>query len=552
MKFLWLDINASFSHSSLALPALHAQLGDNILQQSKWNVVHGTLKTNPAQIIAQVNEFAPNYIFATGWLFNIEYLLNILGRINALDKSIGIFLGGPEFMGNNEQFLLRNKFITAVFKGEGEEMFPKFIDGLNNKEQDIINLLENIPGFEYLINEKYVQSQLQYVKKFETLNIPEDSCFFNWEKAFVQIETSRGCFNSCRFCVSGINKTPAQNIPVETLRKRLINIRNHGIKEVRILDRTFNASPTRGIEMLNLFAEFAGDIQFHIEVHPAILNSVFKEILTNIPSKLLHVEAGIQSLRDNVINECKRFGKTNDAIAGLKYLLSIKKFEVHADLIAGLPQYSYNELIEDTLSLMLIKPQEIQLELLKLLSGTYFRENSDKLNIKFSPIPPYEVLETPAISYVELQKSMVLSRIIEYWYNDERWRNVFIYIFAEKKELIIKLIDELYITDFLIQTISFESKSLLLYNFCKNNAPDSLFDISIQWIHNGLSIKKEPANILKSWNSRTSSLENPIFNENDSRNKYYYTIHNNLIYWFSFNNESNRNIPIFELVKRHI
>lgn len=29
MKLLWLDLNSSYAHSSLALPALHAQIADD-------------------------------------------------------------------------------------------------------------------------------------------------------------------------------------------------------------------------------------------------------------------------------------------------------------------------------------------------------------------------------------------------------------------------------------------------------------------------------------------------------------------------------------------
>ncbi|MEG0517658.1 MAG: DUF4080 domain-containing protein [Bacteroidales bacterium] len=558
MKFLWLDINASYSHSSLALPALHAQLDNKTLQQTKWKIVSGTLKTNPAQIIAQVQEFAPHYIFATGWLFNIEYLLNILGRIDALKKPSGIFLGGPQFIGNNEQFLRCNPFITAVFKGEGEDMFPQFIQILNREYPD--NSWKTIPGFEYIRptthnsqtntpNGSYIESKLQSVLNFKDLTIAEQSPFFNWEKAFVQIETSRGCFNTCRFCVSGIHTAPVQNIPVEELRQRLNTILSHGIKEVRVLDRTFNANPARGIELIALFAEYSGKIQFHIEVHPALLTPSLKEYLKTIPCNLLHVEAGIQSLRDTVIEECRRFGKTSDAIEGLKYLLALKKFEVHADLIAGLPGYTYQALIEDTLEMIQIGPQEIQLELLKLLPGTYFRKNSTQLQINYAPTPPYEVLETPSISYQELQKSMVLSRILEYWYNDARWRTAFTLIFSKQKEMLLKLIDQLYPGDFLIQPMSFESKSMLLYQFCKTYYPDNLFTISLQWIRNGLSVKKEPANILTAWNSKTPQYENPLFNKNNYQIKYYYAIHNGLIYWFSFNNETSRNTPSQELVK---
>lgn len=553
MKFLWLDINASYSHSSLALPALHAQLKEPVLSACNWYAVQGTIKTNPGQILSEILEIAPDYIFATGWLFNIERLLEILSKADAVGSFKGIFLGGPEFLGDNGRFLRAHPFITAVFKGEGEEMFPAFISHLlHEKEDPEWNRWKEIPGFEYLDGDRYCYSRPVTVKNFPQLSIPENSPFFNWEKAFVQLETSRGCFNTCRFCVSGIERAPVQNIPVAELRKRLRNIQRHNIREVRILDRTFNANTPRALEMLELFREFAGEIQFHIEVHPALLSPQLKEYFHTLPDKLLHVEAGIQSLREPVIEGCKRAGKSKEALAGLKFLLSVNKFEVHADLIAGLPGYTFGELLEDTLELMDTGSQEIQLELLKVLPGTYFREHAATFGLKYSPLPPYEVLQTPGISYAELQNSMVLSRIIDYWYNDPRWRTVFCSVFQQKKELLRQFTDTLSGTEIMTQPLSFESRSLLLYDFCKQYAREELFSVSLQWIRNGLSLKKEPASLLTAWNPRVSQPENPLFDPRNPRIKYYYTVHKELIYWFSYDNETERNKPAKELAKQLI
>ena len=44
-------------------------------------------------------------------------------------------------------------------------------------------------------------------------------------------------------------------------------IHSHGIKNVRVLDRTFNYNPRRAKELLQLFLEFNPDICFHLEIH---------------------------------------------------------------------------------------------------------------------------------------------------------------------------------------------------------------------------------------------------------------------------------------------
>ena len=572
MNFIWLDINASWSHSSLALPALHANLSPATAAACNMQVVRGTIKSPVAQIVQEVAQLEPSYIFATGWLFNINYLNEVLARVSALCSPQGIFLGGPEFLGDNSDFLHTHPHITAVFKGEGEEMFEDFIASLLRGD----SAWRNIPGFEYLLPRSscgsftYHSSSAVVVKNFKEIRCPEESPLFSWDKSFVQIETSRGCFNSCRFCVSGIEKCPIQDIPIEGLRSRLENIYNQGIRQVRVLDRTFNGNPRRALQLLDLFKEFAGKMNFHLEVHPALLFPLneseavkkLREKLMDMPAGLLHLEAGIQTLRQEVLDMCDRKGSCAQAVEGLKHLCGSSAFEVHADLIAGLPGYSYQHLVEDTLALMRFCPGEIQLESLKLLPGTWFRLNSDELGIRYSPLPPYEVLQTPAISYEELGKAMTLSKILDLWYNDEKWREPFCAVFAPQandvaadlhngdqrvsavtgEPLLEQLIEELHGTDYITQPLSLENKGILLYRFCCKYAPSQAPLVSLQWVRNGLSTKKEPAENFVKWDFK-SSLHNPLFVENDPRYKYAYLEYNGVRHWFSFNKEIERVAP---------
>ena len=84
MNFIWLDINASWSHSSLALPALHANLSPAVAQACNMQVVRGTIKSPVSQIVQDVARLEPSYIFATGWLFNINYLNEVLEKSHCI------------------------------------------------------------------------------------------------------------------------------------------------------------------------------------------------------------------------------------------------------------------------------------------------------------------------------------------------------------------------------------------------------------------------------------------------------------------------------------
>lgn len=485
MKILWLDLNCSYAHSSLALPALHAQLPAG--HPTEWEVISATVNELPGSIVSQIYSRKPDLIAATNWLFNHEALLHILARAKALLPGCCIALGGPEFLGDNEAFLHKNTFVDCLFRGEGEEVFPQWLARHDRKEE-----WGGITGLCYLDKEgAYHDNGIARVKEFAALVAPEKSRFFNWSKPFVQLETTRGCFNTCAFCVSGGEK-PVRTLPIEAIRERLQEIHSHGIKDVRVLDRTFNYNSRRAKELLDLFRRFS-PMRFHLEIHPALLTEELKQELAALPKGLLHLEAGIQSLREPVLATSRRQGKLLDALEGLRFLCSLSNMETHADLIAGLPLYRYTEIVEDVRTLAAYGAGEIQLESLKVLPGTEMRRRAAELGIRYSPLPPYEVLQTNEITVDELQTARQLSRLLDGFYNAPAWRNITRRLIIERESFLPALLQHLVQTGVIDQPLSMERRGLILYEFCRKHYPDYRTAVSIAWIEAGMSLKKSPA-----------------------------------------------------------
>ncbi len=55
MKILWIDLNSSYAHSSLALPALHAQMVKN--NSIKWESVSATINENIGMIVDEIYRY---------------------------------------------------------------------------------------------------------------------------------------------------------------------------------------------------------------------------------------------------------------------------------------------------------------------------------------------------------------------------------------------------------------------------------------------------------------------------------------------------------------
>lgn len=546
MKILWLDLNSSYAHASLALPALHAQVMHD--PSLEWGVVSATINENPGMTAGEVVRQAPDILAATCWLFNHEVLMHVISRVKAMLPRCVVALGGPEFLGHNEDFLRTNRFVDCVFRGEGEETFPQWIACWQQPKE-----WTRITGLCFLDTEgQYHDNGLSRVMAFDKLVNPEQSPFFNWSKPFVQLETTRGCFNTCAFCVSGGEK-PIRTLSVEAIRERVRLIHEKGIRNIRVLDRTFNYQSHRAKALFDLFREFP-DMRFHLEIHPALLSEELKQELASMPKGLLHLEAGIQSLHEEVLTVSRRAGKLADALEGLRYLCALDNMETHADLIAGLPLYHLSQIFDDVRTLAEYRAGEIQLESLKLLPGTEMRRRAEELGICYSPLPPYEVLQTREITPDELQTARQLSRLLDGFYNAPAWQEITRRLIVEEPDFLTRFLDHLIQIGVIDQPMGLERRGILLYHFCKEHYPLFLTAMSRAWIEAGMSLKKEPAERVRTkhvtlpeaWTVCTGTYRD------DLRLCKLPAPEEGRCYWYGFETESQQLCPVFAAVSEEL
>ena len=580
MKILWLDLNCSYAHSSLALPALHAQVMHRT--DVEWEVVRTTTGEMVGTAVDAVYTHRPNVVAASAWLFTHEHLLHIIARVKALLPQTVVILGGPEFLGDNEVYLRQHTEVDCVLRGEGEESFARWLEVWDNRAEwgSVKGLCfnvnvneESLRGYENchpdgnseIITQKsefnnlpdtncqlstvncqlYHDGGLARVVDFAALRAPEESDLFTWSKPFVQLETTRGCFNSCAFCVSGMGD-PIRTLPIDVIRHRLDRIRERGIRDVRVLDRTFNYHPQRAIELMKLFAEYHPHLRCHLEIHPALLTQAVRQVLSDMPHGQLHLEAGIQSLRQEVLDKSLRKGSLEQALDGLRFLCSLPNLVTHADLIAGLPLYTLEQIYEDIYTLAEIQAGEIQLESLKLLPGTAMRRDAEKQGICYSPMPPYEVLQTDDITSLELQEARRLSRLLDAYYNTSAWQRVTRRLILNEADFLHRFLRYLTDHNYIDQPMSLERRGELLYLYCREHYPSYATEVTLAWIEAGMSLKKRPAEGVKTKHIQPSEEWTVIYGEYDEAMRLcFLATPEGDGYWFGYDSTTQCPTPVF-------
>ncbi len=522
-KILYLGINSSYSHASLAYGQLRAFTEEKTDDYS-WEYCNLTVNDDEETVLKKVLDINPDILTGTLYLFNSEFSLRIFKRLKQFKPQIQIVLGGPEFLGNNEQFLNINSEIDYVIRGD-ETSFYKLLNSQPKKDIEGLCWIEKGKYYDNGFAKFATQcgAGILPAKESTLLDIlPSlfEKGYFLSEKPFYQIETSRGCQGQCSFCTSSISNSVSY-MSLERIENDIAILAKNGINELRLIDRTFNEDKNRAISMLKLFQNRFPKISFHLEINPAKLPDDLLEVIKSAPQNQLHIEVGIQSFSDKVLKKMKRYALSKKAKTGLKSLCELSNFEVHADLIAGLSEQTIDDVIKDLETMIEIYPDEIQLENLKILSGTPLKNlicenrNGEYDDYIFNPMPPYEILQTDKFSFDELQQARVLSKIIDGFYNIPELKSI-IYLAIKKYDNFLNEFLKFYMENKKspLQKSSLKGRFEILDSFFKDNILFSEL-ISFAWLATGLSAEKynlkpkkyhkdeeEFANSIKLWNNK--------------------------------------------------
>jgi hypothetical protein len=194
---------------------------------------------------------------------------------------------------------------------------------------------------------------------------------------------------------------------------------NRGVKTFKFLDRTFNANIKRAIKIMEFFLEklkTRGDMVVHFEMVPSLFTPELLETLARFPPGTLRLEIGIQTLNPEVAAWIHRPSNPEKELEALRLLRQKTNAIIHADLIAGLPGEDFAscgrgfDLLWQTGSGARV---EIQVGILNLLPGAPIARHNEEFAMCYNVEPPYEALETSAMSAEELSRIKNFARFWE-------------------------------------------------------------------------------------------------------------------------------------------
>jgi len=396
----------------LALRLLKANLGSlethcTILEFA----LRQPLKEKTSPIIAE----QPRLLGLSVSIWNHLATLELLEALEAEWKNEAqrpfIVLGGPEvsWLPEDAEIL---RYADYVIRGEGEENFRSLCFELLDEGHEAGKTKTGKAIFlgkgDAIVNVNEISSPYRFYTD-------EDLT-----RKLIYVETSRGCPFNCEFCLGSSRNQPAtqkvREFPLEPFFADMEDLIKRGGKTFKFLDRTFNLDIDRAKRVMGFFLDRINDRPFcvHFEMVPSRFPDSLKESLCRFPAGTLRLELGIQTFNTQTRALLQMSGDIGEELKTLEFLREKTNAIVHVDLIAGLPGEDFASFGNGFDRLKVTGANfEIQLGILKCLPGTPISRHNEAYKMNYSSVPPYEVIETGALSAAELDKIKNFARFWE-------------------------------------------------------------------------------------------------------------------------------------------
>ena len=422
MNVVLSTLNSKFIHSSLALRYLKAY-GE--AHGQAYDIVEYTINMPVLHILSDITEHDIDVLGFACYIWNIEMTLHVVDMVKAVRPDIKIVLGGPEVSFTADELLERCPNIDYIVQGEGEEAFHALVTALHLGNDGLDPVIPGVRGR----RDGSILGSLEAVEVSDLSSIPfpyTEEDMDDLEHKIIYYESSRGCPFSCQYCLSG-NKNTVRFFPQERTLKELQWFIDHGVKQVKFVDRTFNCAPHHHRPLMEFMRDSDTDMNFHLEMEPELMTEWETNILCETPPGRIQIEVGVQSTHKKTLDAINRYNDWPYIQKSIRPIIQAGRTHVHMDLIVGLPHEDFNRFGESFNDLFSLQPHALQIGFLKLLKGSGVRRMSEYKYVA-DPLAPYEVLSTHVLPYDDVRFLKYFEDVFERFYNSERFRTTFGYI----------------------------------------------------------------------------------------------------------------------------
>jgi radical SAM superfamily enzyme YgiQ (UPF0313 family) len=412
-------------HSPQSIPLANAFLKAYALKSAaSIALVDFFLGQDAATCAAKLADPLPVAVGFSMYLWNRDLICEIAAELRRSHPAVKLFCGGPEVTADPGSVTSIGIF-DFVIVGEGEVPFLSLCqilaDGGDCSEIPGVLLPDSVPHHPPppLINLDSIPSPY-LTGVIDTRAYPG-----------ILWQLSRGCSFTCDFCFDSRGIHGVRHFSLERLKSELRHFVATGVRQIFVLDSTFNLNPERAKKLLRMIKKSAPDIHFHFEVRNEFIDREMARLFAQIACSL---QIGLQSADREVLSLVGRSFDRADFSAKVG-LLNESGAVFGFDLIYGLPGDTLDG-FRDTLDYALsLYPNHLDIFPLAVLPGTRLASRAMSLHMRWDSKPPYIIEATDSFSPTDMAAAAELAAACDIIYTRGKavaWFNAVVAVLALK------------------------------------------------------------------------------------------------------------------------
>ncbi len=410
LMILLTTLNSRFTHTSLALRYIYANMSE---LQTETKIIEFSINDALQSIAEKLLIHQPKIIGIGTYIWNASEVNELIQIIKKVDPNITIILGGPEV--SHQPFRVDFKSADHIIQGEGDLAFYELCRTLLQTPQKHLERI--IP---------------QTVPPLKELKLPyEYYTDDDIKNRYLYVELSRGCPFACEFCLSSMDER-VRTFELDAVLDEFEKLWQRGARAFKFVDRTFNINIKTATKILDFFLAKDEPFFAHFEVIPDHFPQALKEKIKLFKHGALQLEIGIQTLNLEVAQNISRNLKLEKIKENILFLENETEAHIHLDLIVGLPGESLESFGTNLDALVALSSCEIQIGILKKLSGTEIDRHDRKFGMTYSDFPPYDILKNNLVSFNDIQTMKRFARFWELYYNSGNFKKSIKLLWKEK------------------------------------------------------------------------------------------------------------------------
>ncbi len=388
-KIILTTLNSRYTHSSIGLRYLYANLKE---LQEEAEILEFSINDALQTVVEKLLFCMPDVIGIGVYIWNAKEVQELVHILKKISPQTLIVLGGPEV--THTPFRVNFDEADFIIQGEGDLAFYELCKNIFDKNPPIAKIIKmNTPEL------KTVELPYRYYTDDDIKN------------RYIYVEMSRGCPFHCEFCLSSMDER-VRAFDLDAVLAEFELLWQRGARNFKFVDRTFNLNMKTANRILDFFLAKEPPYFAHFEVIPDHFPASIKEKIAKFPHGALQLEIGIQTLNLEIAKNISREMNLEKIKENISFLENETEAHIHLDLIVGLPNESLESFGRNLDELVKLSSCEIQIGILKKLSGTFINRHDIEHSMVYSDIPPYDILQNSQLSFNDIQ---IMKRFARFW-----------------------------------------------------------------------------------------------------------------------------------------